>query len=193
MSRVEIVDGIGDTFRAGVNEYSRLDVASSSVDEDHVRALRGRTYIVGVGPVAFQSGMVGPALILRNENSRLITISEIMAGSDPSLSQVGMKYSIIKNPTLGTLGNVAEVEPGNTRFDRGNLPSATAWIWDGAGTGISGVSGGETLQTLILGYEPYRYPCGHSLLLAEGDTIAILALAPAIGLPSFHISLRFYI
>lgn len=186
-------DGAGGDKKARVDSDHRLYVQSSGVSEEHESSLvGGRSYSVTLLPMLFQSGMNSPVILIRNDSGLNLVVTEVVAGSDAWV-QVGTQIDFRKNVVIGSLGNITEYEPVSMNSSFSDFSGVETWLWNGGGTGISGVSGGTVIQSTMLGYEPHHFPFGQSLIIGEGKTFAVDMRPPGVTTPLFHCTIRFYL
>jgi hypothetical protein len=91
-----------------------------------------------------------------------------------SLHQLRMLITIMKNPTIGSLGNEAAIVPVNKNYGSGKLADVDVYGWDEVGDGITGITGGDCAGTYqVDGFE--RVLFDESLCLGLNDLVAIKA------------------
>lgn len=85
-----------------------------------------------------------------------------------------MAITLIKDPTIGSLGNEAATVPVNKNFKSGKLADVDVYTWDEVGDGITGITGGDCAGTYQCnGLE--RILFDESLCLGLNDILAVKA------------------
>lgn len=170
-----IEDGTGNAHKTEVNAEHMLKTRSvNSVYHQHVACEHEQAYMGSLGteakPTLTVTGTGGYMMYLKNTSDKYDAIMARIAVSTSALTTI----TIMKNPTIGSLGNEVALTPVNKNFKSGKIADVDLYIWDEVGDGITGITGGTCAGTYqINGLE--RILFDESLCLGLNDIIAIKA------------------
>ena len=170
-----IEDGVGNGYRVEVNSEHMLRTrAVNSVYHQYVSCEHEQAYMGSLGteakPTLTVTGTGGYMMYLKNTSDKY---DAIMARITVSTSAL-MAITIMKNPTIGSLGNEVALDPVNKNFASGKVAEVDLYTWDEVGDGITGITAGTCAGTyLINGIE--RILFDESLCLGLNDILAIKA------------------
>lgn len=170
-----IEDGTGAGYRAEVNSIHQLSTRSIiSTYHQFTACKHEQAYMASLGTIAKPSLTVtetgGYMLYLKNTST---DYNAIIARITISTS-ARMNITLVRNPTIGSLGNESARTPVNKNFASGESADADVYAWDEVGDGITGISGGECAGTYqIDGLE--QILSDESLCLGRKGIIAIKA------------------
>jgi len=83
-----------------------------------------------------------------------------------------MVITVMKNPTIGTLGNHIAKTPENKNFASGKLADVECVAWDEVGDGITGITEGKCVGTYqVNGFQ--RILFDEAVVLGLNDILAI--------------------
>ena len=172
---MQIEDGTGTGNRVEVNSLNQIKARSiRSTYHQFVSCNDEQAYMASLGTEALPTLTVtatgGYMMYLKNTSTEY---DAIMARLTISTS-ASMTITIIKNPTIGALGNETAIVPVNKNFASGKLASVDVYGWDEVGDQITGITGGDCAGTYqVNGLE--RILFDESLCLGLNDVIAIKA------------------
>jgi hypothetical protein len=170
-----IEDGIGTGNKGEVNSRHQLSARSIiSTYHQFASCTHEQAYMASLGtealPTLTVTGTGGYMMYLKNTSTNY---DMIIARTTISTSAL-MAITLIKNPTIGSLGNETAIVPVNKNFKSGKLASVDIYGWDEVGDGITGVTGGDCAGTYqVNGLE--RILFDESLCLGLNDILAIKA------------------
>jgi len=170
-----IEDGQGLGYRAGVNENNRLKVSASIFSEEHGSSVKGDAYFANTADTAdtltLASGNTYNMLYLRNDgNAQRVVIEKILV----SAAATGLVMKWTRNPVLGSIGANNTHTPPNVNFGSNRSAVGTFYSWDETGTdGLTGLSGGTTVKTFIVGAGFNVFPIDGAIILGQSNSILI--------------------
>jgi hypothetical protein len=161
----------GGGYEAKVDRDNKLYTHSTVFPNEHDQSLKGSTYYAHTADTADSLTVTttgGPMLYLKNTSTtQNLSISEIEVGCD----QVATILKINRNPTLGTIGNENTHTPVNLNTGSSKTANVTAYNWDEVGNGMTGLSGGTTFATFLLGAGLNLLSTEEALIVAPGTSI----------------------
>jgi len=170
---IVIASPTGGAF-AKVNPEGQLVVQAIDVPPIHYASERGQAYGCSAQKQMTQSTLTvtttaGYVLVIQNMSATPITIHRITGGVD-GITQM----AIVKNPTIGTLGNYLVETPNNLNFDVKTPADANVYSWDEAGTGITGISGGTIIALIdFAAAGPIAMTFDDEFILGRGSIMAL--------------------
>jgi hypothetical protein len=170
-----IEDGTGTGNRVEVNSLHQLKVRTvGSTYHQFASCEHEHAYMASIGneakPTLTVTGTGGYMMYLKNTST---DYDAIMARITISTSALAL-ITLIKNPTIGSLGNETAIVPVNKNFKSGKLADVEVYGWDEVGDGITGITGGDSAGTYqVNGLE--RILFDESLCLGLNDILAIKA------------------
>lgn len=172
---MEISDGTGTGYRAGVNSLNQVKSRGiCSLYHQFVSCQHEQAYMVSLGTVAKPTLTVtatgGYMMYMMNTSTEYDAIIARVTISTSAL----MVITVMKNPTIGSLGNETAIVPVNKNFKSGKVADVDVYGWDEVGDQITGVTGGDCAGTYqVNGVE--RIVFDESLCIGLNDIIAIKA------------------
>ena len=170
-----IEDGTGAGYRAEINSLHQIKARTiRSTYHQFVSCEHEQAYMASLGtealPTLTVTGTGGYMMYLKNNSTDYTAIIARITLSTSAL----MEITIMKNPTIGVLGNESSVTPVNKNLSSGKVADVTVNAWDEVGDGITGITAGECAGTYqINGFE--RILMDESLCLGINDIVAIKA------------------
>jgi len=170
-----IEDGVGNGYKVEVDSEHMLRTrAVNSVYHQYVSCEHAQAYMGSLGteakPTLTVTGTGGYMMYLKNTSD---TYDAIMARITISTSAL-MAITLMKNPTIGALGNERADTPVNKNYKSGKVADVDVYSWDEVGDGITGITGGSCSGTYqVNGIE--RILFDESLCLGLNDIIAVKA------------------
>jgi hypothetical protein len=170
-----IEDGTGTGNKVEVDSSHRLRARTvRSTYHQYVSCDHEQAYMASLGteakPTLTVTGTGGYMMFLKNTSS---LYDAIMARITISTS-ARMEIVIMKNPTIGSLGNEVAVTPANKNFKSGKVADVDVYAWDEVGDGITGITGGTLVGTCqVNGLE--RVLFDESVCLGLNDILAFKA------------------
>jgi hypothetical protein len=185
-----IKDGTGAGFLAKVDSTNRMLVSANSQSEEHfISSGEGLAYFANSADTAdtlTTTATGGPILYVRNTHAeKQLVVEKILASTDTA----GGVFKWIINPILGTIGNNNVHAPVSLNAGKSITPATVAYNWDEVGDGMTGLTGGTTLKTTIIGAGFTAFPIDSSLILEGGDSIQMNYT----GAGEFECSIRFFL
>ena len=172
---MQIDDGTGTGNKAGVNSLNQLNTRGiCSLYHQFVSCEHAQAYMTSLGteakPTLTVTATGGYMMYLKNTSTDYdAIIARITAATSAQMS-----ITIMKNPTIGSLGNETAVVPVNKNFSSGKVADVDVYAWDEVGDQITGITGGTCGGTYqVNGLE--RLLFDESLCLGLNDIIAIKA------------------
>ena len=168
-------DGTGSGYKAGVNSLNQQKTRGiCSLYHQFVSCEHEQAYIAPLGteakPTLTVTATGGYMMYLKNTSTEYNAIIARITVSASAL----MLITIMKNPTIGSLGNETAIIPVNKNFASGKVADVDVYGWDEVGDQITGVTGGTCAGTYqINGFE--RILFDESICLGLNDIIAIKA------------------
>lgn len=187
---MRVDDGEGNGPQAGVTNEHRLKTEAVNVPLDHIQShSKGMSYVAHAADTVNSLTITatgGPVLVLRNNNPG---DDLIMHGLVVGIGTDAMILRLIRNPTIGTLGNEVVHIPVNTNFGSGNTALASVWSWDEVGAAaITGLTGGTLMQTLLLSKGLHFLDFNDALVLPNGSILSI----ECVGAGELSLAVRFF-
>lgn len=185
----EIVDGTGSGNRVNVGSDKHLRVQAKTHTKEHVASLNdGDGYLIHTGTTAntLTSTITGgPILYLSNTNTtQSIVVTDIHLFTDTA----GVVFRLIKDPTLGTIGNNNVFSPVNLNFGSSKSASTTAYTWNEVGNGMTGLSGGTLFFPFLLPIGSFQESVEQMIVLPQGSSLSL----EVIGAAEIAAALTFY-
>ena len=168
-----IDDGTGNGHKVEVNSLHQLSVRGiNSTYHQFASCKHEQAYMASLGtealPTLTVTGTGGYMMYLKNTSTDYMAIMARISISTSAL----MLITIMKNPTIGSLGNEAAIVPVNKNYGSGKLADVDVYGWDEVGDGITGITAGDCAGTYqINGFE--RILFDESLCLGLNDIVAI--------------------
>lgn len=170
-----IEDGTGDGYKAAVNSLNQVSGrAICSLYHQFASCKHEQAYMGSLGTEA------KPTLTVTATGGYMIYLKNTSTDYDAVIARVTISTSalmlvtIIKNPTIGVLGNETAIIPVNKNFKSGKVADVDMYGWDEAGDQITGITGGDCAGTYqVNGFE--RLLFDESLCLGLNDIIAVKA------------------
>ena len=173
---LQIEDGRGSGRSAGVTPEGNLTTMATSVSEEHETSrLYGLSFIANTTTTAktltVVSGNTYNLIYLANTSStRIMVVQTINSSSNAA----GGVFTVVKNPTVGTLSNYNVFTPVNLNFSSGLLAEATCYSWNEVGTaGITGITGGTTVAAFITGAAPLPLAVEGAFIIPQNTSIVV--------------------
>jgi len=170
-----IEDGAGEGYKAKVNSEHRLLVRSEqSTFHQEISCVNEEAYMCPLGtettPTLTVTATGGYMMYLKNTST---LYDAIIARITISTSAM-MVLTLIKNPTIGPLGNEVAITAVNKNFKSGKVAEVDCYGWDEVGDGITGVTGGTCIGTYqINGID--RLLFDEAMCIGLNDIVAIKA------------------
>jgi hypothetical protein len=172
---MEINDGTGTGYRAGVNSLNQVKSrAICSLYHQFVSCQHEQAYMAALGteakPTLTVTATGGYMMYLKNTSTNYDAVIARVTISTSAL----MLITIMKNPTIGVLGNETATVPVNKNFKSGKVADVDVYTWDEVGDQITGITSGDCAGTYqVNGFE--RVLFDESICLGLNDIIAIKA------------------
>lgn len=172
---MQIEDGTGHGYRAEVDSNNQLKVRSTiSTYHQFISCEKQQAYMVSLGTEALPTLTVtatgGYMMYLKNTSTLYDAIISRIVLTTSAL----MEITIMKNPTIGSIGNEATITPINKNFASGKVADVDVYGWDEVADGITGISGGDCVGTCqVNGFENLLFD--EATCLGLNDIIAIKA------------------
>ena len=194
---MQINDGTGTGAAAKVAGSGRLAVDAD--DGCLAAAKAGDVYVLtnqSAHPTVTSTANGGVLAVLTNDASskKSFVIDSITVAS----STVALSVSVETNYTIGTPGNIegsgpAEIVCTNTAFPTGSPATATGYVWDEGGDGITNVTAGTgILRTILAAGGPTELVPSGRIIVAPGGSIGISQDPPGSDTPELSFAIRFY-
>jgi len=171
-----IEDGTGAGYRAEINSLHQLKARSvGSTYQQFVSCEHEQAYMASLGtealPTLTVTGTGGYMMFVRNDSTDYAAIMSRVTVSTSAL----MTIVLMKNPTIGGLGNEVAITPINKNFGSGKVAEVTVYGWDEVADGITGVTAGDCGGTYqVNGFE--RLIIDESVCLGINDVLAVKAI-----------------
>ena len=170
-----IEDGTGSGYKAGVNSLNQQKVRGiCSIYHQFVSCEHEQAYMASLGTEA------KPTFTVTATGGYMIYVKNTSTSYDMIIARITITTSaltiitIMKNATIGSLGNETSVIPINKNFKSGKVAEVDVYAWDEIGDQITGITGGTCAGTYqVNGLE--RILFDESLCLGLNDIIAIKA------------------
>ena len=185
---MKIEDGTGKGFFAKVTSNNEISARSTISTKEHFEAESGNSYVMNTADTANTLTVTatgGPILFIQNCEDNDIIIQELTISSNTA----GIVARIVRNPILGTIGNNNVHTPVNSNFASSKTATVTAHNWDEVGDGLTGLTGGTVLATVILAVGSNRFGTAGSLIIPKGQRFSV----EIIGASEITIDVRFFI
>jgi hypothetical protein len=170
-----IDDGTGTGNKVEVNSLHQLSVRSiGTTYHQFVSCVHEQAYMASLGteakPTLTVTGTGGYMMYLKNTSTDYDAIIARITIATSALALI----TLMKNPTIGSLGNETATTPVNKNFKSGKVADVDVYTWDEVGDGITGITSGDCVGTYqVNGFE--RLLFDESMCLGLNDIIAIKA------------------
>ena len=178
-----------------VDETNRVRTRAVITTEEHdVSVIDELAFFANSGDTAptlsIADGNTYNLLYMENSDSeRDLTIERIFLNADTT----GIIFELIRNPVLGVVGANNVHVPKNLNFKSGKTANGIFHNWDETGTvGITGITGGELLNTYIVTDNPAILPIDGSFHLGQTNSFVIRATNNSGGNAEVAVGVRFY-
>lgn len=174
-----IKDGhTSNTMEVGTDNHARVQAKTHT--KEHVASLSdGEGYIIHTGTTAdtlTSTATGGTILYLLNNNaSKPIIITDIHLFSNTA----GVVFKLVKNPTLGTIGNNNTFSPVNLNLGSNKSASATAYSWNEVGNGMTGFTGGTLMFPFMLPAGTLQESVEDMVIIPQGASIILDVIGAA--------------
>lgn len=170
-----IEDGTGSGFKAKVNSLNQqVTRGICSIYHQFVSCEHEQAYMASLGTEA------KPTLTVTATGGYMIYVKNTSTDYDMIIARISVSTSaltvitVMKNPTIGSLGNEVVTTPINKNFKSGKVADVDVYGWDEVGDEITGITGGSCAGTYqVSGLE--RILFDESLCLGLNDIIAVKA------------------
>jgi hypothetical protein len=198
-----IESGDINPYKMVVDRFGRARVFSTSTTQEHhaatvvAEAFELSTVNDVASPYAQQSiadSSDGIIMSVQNQNaSKTMSLQKITFASDAE----GLVVTLVKNAVRGTLANNTTTSavaglPPNINFNSGNAASVNAEVWDGVGTGITGLTGGTPLMQATLNAGTTILPIDGSYIIGSGNELSFHVANATGAARTFTASARFF-
>jgi len=170
-----IEDGTGAGYRAEVNSLHQIRTRSvGSTYQQFASCEHEQAYMASLGtealPTLTVTGTGGYMMYVKNNST---DYAAIMSRITVSTSAI-MTITLMKNPTIGSLGNETTITPINKNFGSGKVAEIDVYGWDEVGDGMTGITAGDCAGTYqINGFE--RLIVDEAVCLGINDVLAVKA------------------
>jgi hypothetical protein len=169
---IVIKDGSGSGgFEARVDKDNKLYTHATTFSNEHDQSLKGLSYFANTTDTADTLTVTttgGPMLYIKNTSTtQNLVVSKVL----PSTDQAATVLKLVRSPTLGTIGNENTHVPPNLNIGSSKTANATVYTWDEVGNGMTGLSGGTTIHTWILGVGTTALPIDDALIVTPGTSV----------------------
>ena len=171
-----ILDGTGSGSRARVNRGNALITAATIQSEEHlISSAEGLTFFATTMDTADTLTVTaagGNMLFLSNTHlDRQLVIATVWLSTDTP----GMQVKLLRNVTVGAVGNNNVTVPLSANFNNSSAPLGTFYNWNEAGDGITGLSGGDSFLPFVLAAGVTQVLVEGSVILEKNNNIVIHA------------------
>lgn len=167
-----LTDGTGSGFEAKITSKNRLTTLATTLAAEHDAALEGDAYFATTQDTAETLTVTttgGPILYLKNTST---TQNMILSKVLPSTDQAATTLKIVRDPTLGSIGNNNTHTPVNANAGSSKTASVTAYNWNEVGDGMTGLSAGSALALYILGVGISPLPIDDAIVVPPGTSMS---------------------
>jgi len=168
----EIIDGIGQGYRAKVNANNALEVQAVSVDTETAASERGDGYSIDSGLIAYTGTSSSSLLYLKNNEDRdLILTRMYISIGNVTATVTDIPYlTIVRDPTGGDVITDATDAPNHTNRNFGSSKTLTADAYIGKDGGT--VTGGDEFLVTQL-TAPDRHVFDDDIILPKGSSVGV--------------------
>lgn len=188
---VEIKDGKGRGFSASVNydnHLRTLSVVESKIN--YASSVKQSSFCVSTTETAdtlTKTATGGVMLMFKNNSpSYNANIEKIFVSTDTA----GIGFKVNRNPIESTFGNNTSVNPLNLSFGSALEYNVSCNIWDEVGDGITGLSGGNYLFSVVCSAGINIFPLDNSIIITNGSIISIETFGSVTG--EISVSMEYY-
>ena len=126
-----IHDGKGRGYSAAVDATNRLEVSSSTVEEERVSALAGTAFAISTGSVSFTSSTDSAILWVKNTSVSTLICDRVRVMLGTATGGTGdWTIRFVRNGTLGTVVSNA-LDAGITNVNHGSSVTPTGLFYRG--------------------------------------------------------------
>jgi len=188
MGDTRIVNGAdGAKYAVKVDSDNRLSVAANVQNEEHfISSSQGLAFSVNSADTADTLTTTATGGCLLYAKNGHATKQLVVSGYRISSDTAGITSSITTEPTLGTIGNNNVHSPVNLNANSNNEAQGTFYNWNEVGDGMTGLSGGNKLETNILNVGVNDLTFEDSLILEPNASLCINVY----GVAEVSVSLR---
>lgn len=175
-------DGTGTGNQSKVDHRNNLHVHSRSIALPRLTCQEGDGFLMRFGPYSITATGGRVAWLYWQELTKSIAIDKLFIswnGGSTSHNRVAQAAFYIGD-TIPT-GNFAASQLINTNTRSANTVSHTLYVWDGVGDGMTGMTPGVELSTLLLGQGVTCLPVDGVLLLGPATTISLVVIPEEAG------------
>jgi len=170
----QLKDGTGKGFLVRVDKDHHMETASvTETEQHHVSEEDQLAFAANTSDTANTLTITatgGPILFIRNDSAdEIMTVADIII----SVNTAGLIVRILRNQTLGTIGNNNTHTSSNSNFGSSKTADATVFNWDEVGDGITGLSGGAVYSVFTLPVGLTRLHINGEIILTQNDNIVI--------------------
>lgn len=169
-----IEDGTGNGYKTKVSSNNKLEVESTVHAKSHIVAMMDeQAYIANTADTAKTLTTTitgGPILYMKSDNSDKQLILEHLRFTT---NTAGGILTILRNVTLGTIGNNNIHTPVNLNFGSEKTVTVTAYNWNEVGNGMTGITGGTIIETFVLPVGLFSINFGGTFILKRTNSIVI--------------------
>ena len=166
-------DGTGAGYEAAINSRNQLKVLGTVHFGEHESSLDGDAYFAHMATTADTLTVTttgGPMIYMKNTSTtKNLIISKII----PSTDQAATVMKLVRDPTLGTIGNENTLAPPNINMGSNRSAEITCYNWDEVGNGLTGLTGGIVMATYVLGVGVTLLPIDDAIILTPGTDFHI--------------------
>jgi hypothetical protein len=185
-------------YKMIVDRFGRARVFSTSTTQEHhaasvvAEAFSLSTNNEDASPYARMSvgaGADGILLAVENRNAaKTMSIQKMTLAA----SAAGLNVTLVKNGVFGTLANEIELTAPNINFNSGNVAQVNAYKWDGVGSGITGITGGDPMEQIAIPEGTIFVPMDGSYIIGSGNTLVFHVSNPTAGAIEVALAMRFF-
>ena len=185
-----IEDGKGNCYKAQVDSNNRLVTQATTLTAEHFTShILKDAYFATTADTAdtlTATATGGYIFYLKNiDPDKELVIQKISISVDTADGVL----SLIKNPTLGTIGNEATHVPVNMNFGSIKESTTLCYTWDEVGDGMTGFTSGTKFKTFILPASAFVLPVDGFMVLPQGTSLGITYTGKA---GEIELGVRFY-
>jgi len=170
----QIKDGTGKGFLLKIDSGNHLQaVAITETDQHHVSKEDKKAFVANTADTANTLTITatgGSILYIRNDSTDDdMTIADFVISVDTA----GIVCRIIRQPTLGSIGNNNVHVPKNANFGSSLTAEGTFHNWDEVGDGLTGLTAGTVYSTLTLPVGVTRVHPNGEVVLQSGNAVSL--------------------
>ena len=179
MSALELKDGTGDGYSARVDAGKNLHTFARSISEKKQATEDGDAYNINTGVITLTDAVDTPLLYLKNNELRDFHVDLIvlyMGTSTGGTATLGVEYTIIRNPTTGTIITSTPTDApmeSNANFGSNNTATVDAYIGATGDTMTDGTDHAIIKSTLL-----NRIEAPLDIVLTNGSSIGLKVKPP---------------